>query len=140
MRSLSALTAASAALLAGTVTGQSSADSSLPQGVVQWPIERRDATTLPNGGGVALRPRRRGMPLAPVVRRDGQVGATFEEVVTNERFRGGYFSTTKVGTPGQALTLQLDTGSSDIWVPYSGAQVCQRASRQSNGCSFGSCA
>lgn len=139
MRTLSALTAGAAALVASTVSAEarSSADPALPPGVVQWPIERRDATALPNGG-VALRPRRRGMPVS-IGRRDRQVGNTYEEIVTNERFRGGYFSTTQVGTPGQPLTLQLDTGSSDIWVPHFAADVCQRATRQSNGCSFGSC-
>jgi elongation factor G len=34
------------------------------------------------------------------------------------------------------LTLQLDTGSSDIWVPDSTAQVCQQ--QGSEGCTLGS--
>lgn len=37
----------------------------------------------------------------------------------------GYFINVEVGTPGQNITLQLDTGSSDIWFPSSDAQYCQ---------------
>ncbi|KAL7620139.1 hypothetical protein AAE478_009132 [Parahypoxylon ruwenzoriense] len=62
---------------------------------------------------------------------------TFEEIITNEKLRGGYFASCQVGSPGQNLTLQLDTGSSDIWVPSSGASVCQTSS-QNSGCTFGS--
>jgi elongation factor G len=63
---------------------------------------------------------------------------TFEEVVTNERARGGYFATCRMGTPGQNLTLQLDTGSSDTWVPDSAATVCRQTSTQ-EGCRLGNC-
>ncbi|KAI1393027.1 acid protease [Hypoxylon trugodes] len=68
-----------------------------------------------------------------VTRRAG----TFTEVITNEKLRGGYFASCQVGTPGQNLTLQLDTGSSDIWVPSSSSSVCETSS-QSDGCTFGS--
>ncbi|XXH05352.1 Elongation factor G, mitochondrial [Hypoxylon texense] len=61
---------------------------------------------------------------------------TFTEVITNEKLRGGYFATCQVGTPAQNLTLQLDTGSSDIWVPSSSASVCEQSG--DDGCSFGS--
>lgn len=67
-----------------------------------------------------------------------RAGSTFEEVITNEQTRGGYFATCSVGTPPQDLTLQLDTGSSDIWVPYNLASVCQGTSG-SDACSLGSC-
>lgn len=67
----------------------------------------------------------------------GKRASTYEEVITNERARGGYFATCRLGTPGQNLTLQLDTGSSDIWVPDSGARVCRQAATR--GCDFGSC-
>ncbi|KAI1372339.1 acid protease [Hypoxylon crocopeplum] len=83
--------------------------------VVQWDIAKRH--TLPKF----------------TKRQDG----TFTEVITNEKLRGGYFASCQVGTPGQNLTLQLDTGSSDIWVPSSTASVCETSS-QNNGCTFGS--
>jgi elongation factor G len=86
-------------------------------GVVQWDIQRTQ------------RPQE--------FRRLRKRAGTFEEVVTNEQARGGYFATCKLGTPGQDLTLQLDTGSSDIWVPDSTAQVCQQ--QGSEGCTLGSC-
>ncbi|KAI2467587.1 acid protease [Annulohypoxylon bovei var. microspora] len=62
---------------------------------------------------------------------------TFTEVITNEKLRGGYFASCSVGTPAQNLTLQLDTGSSDIWVPSSSASVCESSS-SNGGCTLGS--
>ncbi|KAK7421675.1 hypothetical protein QQZ08_009849 [Neonectria magnoliae] len=59
--------------------------------------------------------------------------ATFEEVITNKKRKGGYFATAEVGSPGQNVTLLLDTGSSDIWVPWSNASICDNS-----GCSLGS--
>ncbi|KAJ8127100.1 hypothetical protein O1611_g6536 [Lasiodiplodia mahajangana] len=66
-----------------------------------------------------------------VQRADG----TVVEVISNEKMRGGYFASCSVGTPAQQLTLQLDTGSSDIWVPASTASVC---GPQGQGCALGS--
>ncbi|KAI8629784.1 aspartic peptidase domain-containing protein [Xylariaceae sp. FL1651] len=83
--------------------------------VVQWDIVRR-------GNGVS--------------RLNKRAGGTVEEIITNERTNGGYFTSCTVGTPPQKLTLQLDTGSSDIWVPASTASVCEDTSQ--GGCSFGS--
>ncbi|KAH6619292.1 mitochondrial elongation factor g 1-like protein [Chaetomium sp. MPI-SDFR-AT-0129] len=112
MRSHNAV--ALSALAAGAV--QASTSSGTGNGVVQWDIQRTQ----------------RREEFRRLGRRDG---GTFEEVVTNEQARGGYFATCRLGTPGQDLTLQLDTGSSDIWVPDSGAQVCRQAGTE--GCSLG---
>ena len=107
-------TAIVGALLAGASSSHAAHSGN---GVVQWDIRKdrqpQDFTKL----------RRR--------------ADTYEEIVTNEQARGGYFATCKLGTPGQDLTLQLDTGSSDIWVPDSSAQVCRKAN--SGGCTFGTC-
>lgn len=83
--------------------------------VVQWDIEKRDNSV-------------------PKLTR--RADGTVVEVITNEKTRGGYFASCSVGTPAQKITLQLDTGSSDIWVPASTASVCEP---QGQGCTFGSC-
>ncbi|KAH8162206.1 hypothetical protein CIB48_g6028 [Xylaria polymorpha] len=85
--------------------------------VVQWGIEKR------------------GHP-APMLSR--RADGTVQETITNEKSRGGYFASCTVGTPPQKVTLQLDTGSSDIWVPASTASVCEESSSQGGGCTFGS--
>ena len=42
-----------------------------------------------------------------------------------------------VGTPGQDLIVQLDTGSSDLWIPASDSTLCQS---NPAGCrEFGDC-
>ncbi|TPX19084.1 uncharacterized protein E0L32_011245 [Thyridium curvatum] len=95
------------------------ATATATNGVVQWDISKRHI-------------------LNKLVRR---AGATLEEVIKNEQTRGGYFATVKVGTPSQELTLQLDTGSSDVWVPSKSANVCAKrtspTSSNSDGCNFG---
>ncbi|KAH7327158.1 aspartic peptidase domain-containing protein [Rhexocercosporidium sp. MPI-PUGE-AT-0058] len=44
--------------------------------------------------------------------------------LTNARTQGLYFANVTVGTPAQALALQIDTGSSDVWVPAAEAALC----------------
>ncbi|KAF7563248.1 hypothetical protein G7046_g880 [Stylonectria norvegica] len=83
--------------------------------VVQWDVERRHATP-----GLGRR-----------------VLSTFEEVVANSKGSGGYFATVEIGSPGQNLTLQLDTGSSDVWVPWCNATICTSAESSAEGCTFG---
>lgn len=83
----------------------------------------------------------------------GRRASSIAVSLANLKSDGGYFAEVTIGTPGQKFSLQLDTGSSDIWVPYKGAQAC--ATRQeafgepgrggggnsgsNNGCSLGSC-
>lgn len=86
-----------------------------PSGVVQWNIQKRPVSTVPNR----------------LLRR---AGSTYDVILRNERLQGGYYTDCEMGTPGQKVTLQLDTGSSDIWVPDSATSVCEN-----NGCQFGSC-
>lgn len=83
--------------------------------VVQFDIERRHAPSLR--------------------KRD----ATIDSTLFNEKVQGGYFINVEVGTPGQNITLQLDTGSSDVWVPASTAPICTQTSDRNPGCTFGSC-
>ncbi|KAF5016793.1 hypothetical protein F66182_11410 [Fusarium sp. NRRL 66182] len=60
---------------------------------------------------------------------------TYEEIISNDISRGGYFTEVTVGNPPQNITLQLDTGSSDVWVPWTCADICEDEGR---GCPFGS--
>lgn len=48
---------------------------------------------------------------------------------------GLYYANLSVGTPPQSLSVQIDTGSSDLWVPSSQAAFC--SSRE--GCAGGTC-
>jgi hypothetical protein len=57
--------------------------------------------------------------------------------LTNDEVEGLYFANVTVGTPGQTLGLQIDTGSSDVWVPSSTARFCEEA--REGGCPLGSC-
>lgn len=50
--------------------------------------------------------------------------ATVTESLINNVTAGGYYATVSVGTPGQDLTLVLDTGSSDAWVVSADASLC----------------
>jgi hypothetical protein len=48
----------------------------------------------------------------------------FEAGIDNRIIRGGYFADVKIGSPAQCLTLQIDTASSDTWMPWTEASVC----------------
>lgn len=50
--------------------------------------------------------------------------ATVTESLINNITAGGYYATVSVGTPGQDMTLVLDTGSSDAWVVSADANLC----------------
>ncbi|KAI0160656.1 acid protease [Xylariaceae sp. FL1272] len=72
--------------------------ASAASGVVTWDIAKR-------GGKLPTKISKRA------------TSGTVTEIIDNKFQLGGYFATVTVGTPPQNLTLQLDTGSSDIWVP-----------------------
>ncbi|KAK4031643.1 aspartic peptidase domain-containing protein [Parachaetomium inaequale] len=57
---------------------------------------------------------------APSLARRG----THAEQLINNISGGGYYVSVKVGTPGQKLTMLLDTGSSDAWVLGHEADLC----------------
>lgn len=54
-------------------------------------------------------------------RRAGTVTATLDNAQDNLL----YLVNVTVGSDNQAMALQLDTGSSDIWLPYAGSQICE---------------
>lgn len=64
---------------------------------------------------------------------------TVQSSLGNAVQAGLYFANITVGTPAQNLQVQIDTGSSDVWVPSSTASICkQGATRTSEGCAGGS--
>jgi hypothetical protein len=70
----------------------------------------------------------RGLPgvhlgsLPSAARRDTQ--HTHPEQLINDVSGGGYYVQVEVGTPGQSMTMLLDTGSSDAWVLGHDADLC----------------
>lgn len=69
----------------------------------------------------------------PLAKRDSSSN-TAQVTVTNDVSYGLYYVNATVGTPGQDLSLVLDTGSSDVW--FFGVGACD-ASTQSQGDCFG---
>ncbi|ERT03329.1 uncharacterized protein SPSK_09029 [Sporothrix schenckii 1099-18] len=97
-------------VLAGALLA-AAAHAATPERVVQWDIARRQA------------------PRVPLYRRGA--GALTGDL--HNAF-ARYYVDVEIGTPPQKLQLQLDTGSSDVWVLSSSASVCAK----SNDCSEGS--
>lgn len=64
--------------------------------------------------------------LASVRRRSPHLSkrATLTESLINNITEGGYYATVSVGTPGQSMSMVLDTGSSDAWVVADDANLC----------------
>ncbi|TGO57711.1 hypothetical protein BOTNAR_0196g00120 [Botryotinia narcissicola] len=76
---------------------------------------------------------RRGMgEVMRVEERADTVTASLGNALTS----GLYYANVTVGTPAQALSLQIDTGSSDVWVPSSSASICEDT--RDGGCPGGS--
>ncbi|KAI1433251.1 aspartic peptidase domain-containing protein [Xylaria sp. CBS 124048] len=62
--------------------------------------------------------------------------STFSQQINNNLTGGGYFAEVALGTPPQNVTLILDTGSSDVWVLDSKADLCHSMALESK---YGSC-
>lgn len=60
---------------------------------------------------------------------------TYTVNIGNDLSDGLYFVNATVGTPGQVVQLQVDTGSSDIWM-FSPA-ACNEAQCLGGSCKFG---
>jgi predicted aspartyl protease len=67
--------------------------------------------------------------------------ATVEEKLYNNLTGGSYMANVTVGTPGQEISLVIDTGSSDVFVLSSTADQCTDAYLQQTygPCSGGTC-
>ncbi|CAJ2503878.1 Uu.00g112720.m01.CDS01 [Anthostomella pinea] len=55
---------------------------------------------------------------------------TFSQELNNNLTGGGYYAQVTVGTPPQPVNLILDTGSSDVWVLDSRANLCNSEALQ----------
>ncbi|KAF2428326.1 acid protease [Tothia fuscella] len=64
-------------------------------------------------------------PEHPLRRRANTVGATLYNAQSNLL----YLVNATIGTPGQQFSLQLDTGSSDIWIPWVRSLACSQKGR-----------
>ncbi|KAK0724210.1 aspartic peptidase domain-containing protein, partial [Lasiosphaeris hirsuta] len=53
-----------------------------------------------------------------------QRAAPFDEDLANNVTTGAYFATVEVGSPGQSITVHVDTGSSDVWVLAKNSDLC----------------
>lgn len=69
---------------------------------------------------------------SPSVRKRNRDGTVFAKLDNDFDLR--YTINVTIGTPPQALTLQLDTGSSDTWVPGANTTICEAGE-----CTLGSC-
>ncbi|KAK9427967.1 aspartic peptidase domain-containing protein [Lipomyces doorenjongii] len=58
------------------------------------------------------------------------VSNTVQQILDNYDYL--YYANVSVGTPGQNLRLQIDTGSSDIWVQSGENRFCQESSNPCN--------
>ncbi|KAK0610906.1 aspartic peptidase domain-containing protein [Immersiella caudata] len=67
---------------------------------------------------------RQSAPEGLPVRRRGTVRAPFHEELGNNLTVGAYFAEVEVGTPGQKMTLHIDTGSTDVWLLSKSADLC----------------
>ncbi|KAE9372441.1 acid protease [Stipitochalara longipes BDJ] len=72
-------------------------------------------------------------------RRNLSPRATITESLANNETGGDYIATAKVGTPAQTVTFLIDTGSSDVWMLSSTADLCTdpdlQIQDQTGGCS-----
>ncbi|KAK1753608.1 putative aspartic-type endopeptidase opsB [Echria macrotheca] len=58
-------------------------------------------------------------------------GVPFDEDLANNLTSGAYFAQVELGTPGQTLSLHVDTGSTDVWVLSPQTNLCRSSALQS---------
>lgn len=98
-----------------------------------------DITKSPSAQSAQLARRETLLRSTPIDKRTGlfKRAGTVTADLTNAKLQGLYFANVTVGTPGQQLQLQIDTGSSDVWVPAAEAPLC--GNQQEGGCPNGQC-
>ena len=76
-------------------------------------------------------------PASKLKTRNLKKRASLTESLVNNVTGGDYVAKVSVGTPPQQVNLAIDTGSSDVWVISSSADLCTSASLQqqyTDGC------
>lgn len=101
-----------AALILGVVATASA-------GTLSVPLERRNPS-VENYHAIAR----------AIVRRATGNGTT-ELTALNNITAAGYYADFSIGTPGQKITFQLDTGSSDTWMNSPDTSYCRSTTQQS---------
>jgi hypothetical protein len=68
-------------------------------------------------------------------------GTISESLLNNHTGSSLYMATVSVGTPGQTIALDIDTGSSDVYVIATGADECTSPAiiAEYGGCFGGTC-
>ncbi|KAG0645682.1 putative aspartic-type endopeptidase OPSB [Hyphodiscus hymeniophilus] len=102
--------------------------SSASANTVQWGISRNSEVQAQQLARRSLEIQRRGLGLEA---RADTVAVTLLNAVQ----AGLYAANISVGTPPQSLQVQIDTGSSDLWIPSSTLSVCEDT--RDGGCQGG---